>query len=323
MGVEMHAVSSELIPREGEYDVVCHHCSCSVDSLHQSVSERNADSPRSPASQTKCPSCFGNPPEVSASLPEELKASRKLPLPAFTDSPHNAVRHSPFGSKLDEHGKVINTVPASAAFPKLLSPQSDPISISDPSPEASPNSLQESPMINSSIQASLFDAISRCNFAREAENKPVAHTPVVDHERKMVSVAIATSLCGKSVNESLASTRSITAAVQRYQEVRSRVPQRVISNASIKTCRSRSSSIFTAHTAASRPHVKIRRRRRRRADKGKASKPPSAVVPEERVNSAAKRRARREKMAARRRDRGSNHQYVHMTANLQANRARQ
>ncbi|KAE8415732.1 hypothetical protein BDV36DRAFT_297739 [Aspergillus pseudocaelatus] len=37
----MAPASSSSLPRVGEYDVVCHHCNASVDSLHRSVSEQS------------------------------------------------------------------------------------------------------------------------------------------------------------------------------------------------------------------------------------------------------------------------------------------
>lgn len=331
--VDMRAVSPECIPRKGELDVICHHCSCSVDSLHQSVSERNTDSPVSPASRSKsCPTGYCNPPEVCNTSTEDFAGVYRL------------------------HTRRLgtNTVSAAAAFQKPPSSPSGSPSMSDPSPEESPHSVQGSSNINSSIQASLIHAVARCNqvsatasaVLREVQNTPIACTPhvevspVMDEEREKISAAIATSLCGKSVNESLASTRSITAAVQRYQEVRKvckpraklarhpSIPHSVISKTSIKTGRSRSSSVHTAHTAASSRRVKVRRRRRRRrADKGKVSKPSSAVVlaepKPEQVNSATKRRDRREKLARGHKDKGPNHQYVHMMANLLMKKTRQ
>lgn len=351
MLIGMQPVSLSYISREGEYDVICRHCSSSVDSLHQSVSERN-ESPGSPVSHTKsCPGGFFNPHGAPEPPPDSSKDPFSLPMPVLGQPPFDPNVLSPFGGMFMLHvnGLSTNAAPATAACQKAFSPQSTP-SMSDPSPEPSPDSLRESPQFNSSLQASLVDAVTRCNAAsasasavlREVENKPIARTPnvvtspVVDHEREKISAAIATSLCGKSVNESVASTRSLTAAVQRYKEVRKgrapgkrvsrgpSVPHSVISKISIKTTRSRSSSIHKAHTTANRRQAKIRRRRRR-ADKTKVSKPPSAVSTgkpkPEQVNSATKRRDRREKMLRGRKDKQPNNQYLHMMANWRTNAA--
>lgn len=347
MFVGMQPVSLSWIPREGEYDVICHHCSSSVDSLHQSVSERN-ESPHSPASHTKsCPAGYFNPPAGCELPPDASKWPSELPMPVLGQPPFDPNILSSLGGMfmLNVNGLAANAAPVTAAFQKAFSPQSPP-SLSDPSPEQSPDSLRESPQLTSSLTASLADAVSRCNadsasasaVLRQVENQPIAHTPnvasspVVDHEGEKISAAIATSLCGKSVNESVASTRSLTVAVQRYKEVRkARAPVKklsrgpsVISKTSVKTSRSRSSSIHKPHTAASRRRAKVRRRRRR-ADKVNVSKSPSAVSTgkpkPEQVNSATKRRDRREKRARGRKDKQPNSQYVHMMANWRTNAA--
>lgn len=344
MLVGMQPVSLSYIPREGEYDVICHHCTSSIDSLHQSVSERN-ESPHSPVSHTQsCPAGFLNTPGVSEPPLDPSKVPLSLPFPVLGQPPFDPNILTPFGGMfmLNVNGLATNTAPATAAFQKAFSPQTTP-SMSDPSPEQSPDSLRESPQLTSSLQASLVDAVTRCNAAsasasavlRDVENQPVAHTPnvvaspVVDHEREKISAATATSLCGKSVNESIASTRSLTAAVQRYQELRKArasgkkihggpsVARSVISKISVKT-RSRSSSIHKAHTAASHRQAKVHRRRRR-ADKAKVSKPPSSISAgkpkPEQVNSATKRRDRREKLLRGRKDKQPSNQYLHMMTN--------
>lgn len=345
----MQPVSLSYIPREGEYDVICHNCSSSVDSLHQSLSERD-ESPHFPTSHTQsCPGGFLNSAGVREPPRDPSKVALDLLLPSLGQPPFDPKMLTPFGGMfmLDLNGLAPNAAPASAAFQKASSPQSSQ-SVSDPSPEQSPDSLRESPQLSLNLQASLVDAVTRCNVAsasasavlREVENQPIAHTPnvtsspVANQESEKVSAAIATSLCGKSVNESVASTRSLTAAVKRYQDVRktrapgkklTRVPsvsRSVISKTSVRPTRSRSSSIHTAHTAVNRRQAKVRRRRRR-ADKAKASKPPSTASvgkpKPEQVNSTTKRRDRREKLARGRKDKQPNGQYMHMMANWRTN----
>lgn len=366
---EMRPVSLSAIPRDGEYDVICHHCSNSVDEFHLSASlsasERSDVSPQSPVSQTQsCPPGFFNPKGR-----KPLEAGPLLPAPE--QSPFNVTLQSPFGGvlTLDVHGIATNRPFLSDAFQKQLSPPSGSPSMSDPSPDESPHSLRESPEIKPSLQPSLPDTDSRCNLAsamgsavaKGKENQPaaqppkVASSPVVedaDEVAAMISSAIAASLCGKSVrsvksvksaasiksaDESVASARSLTALVQRYEQVRQdrapprrtpracSIPESVISKISIESGRSKGSPIHKAHNAASRRHAKIRRRRRR-ADKAKVSRPSSTVSSRkpkpEQMNSATKRRDRREKLVRGRKDKEANDQYWHMETNWRTQAAR-
>jgi hypothetical protein len=75
MHVGLYPASMSFIPREGEYDVVCHNCSISVDALHKSVSENGPSSASSQAAHAKtCPvQCYSPPkmqPEVRAMATE-------------------------------------------------------------------------------------------------------------------------------------------------------------------------------------------------------------------------------------------------------------
>ncbi|KAJ6031141.1 hypothetical protein N7540_001873 [Penicillium herquei] len=82
MYMGLQPVTLSFIPREGEYDVFCNHCSSSVDSTHQSVSEKNEGtlSPKSSASsasQTRsCPAALLGP----MTDPDASSSSAKIPM---------------------------------------------------------------------------------------------------------------------------------------------------------------------------------------------------------------------------------------------------
>lgn len=338
MFMGLQPVSLSYIPREGEYDVICHHCSSSVDSLHQSVSERNDDSPKSVASHSKsCPGAFltpvanAGPPDVTSKCPYDIH------YPALGQPPFHTTIQSPFGGiyMFNMPSMTPNMTPGSAALQKPIIPRSRSPSVSDPSPEQSPDSLEASARLKSSLQeASLVDAVVRSQpptaSLETKENKhPIrpptpAEIPEVqsDIEHIAVAGAIAASLCGKSVNESLASTRSLTAAVERLRQVigtkkLSRGPSlhKSIKSGTTFKSQSKASSAHRAHTAASCRRAKVPRHRRR-AKKNNKPKPKSAAgVAEnkpEQVNSATQRRDRREKMARGRKEAQPNGQYWHM-----------
>lgn len=102
----LQPVSTSYIPREGEYDVICHHCSNSIDSLHQSVSERNTDSPRSPISsqartcQTNvffAPEVLAEPPVLDAKvLDPKMAFAPGFSFPQLGQPPFTATLQNPF-----------------------------------------------------------------------------------------------------------------------------------------------------------------------------------------------------------------------------------
>ncbi|KAE8350445.1 hypothetical protein BDV28DRAFT_159602 [Aspergillus coremiiformis] len=106
----MAPVSFSSIPRIGEYDVVCHHCNSSLDSLHRSISEQSGFS--SQGSSLPIPKsvklysdiCYPRSPQEHLSLPaSSYLMSLKQPLfyasgyPAsLRQPPYNANLQSPF-----------------------------------------------------------------------------------------------------------------------------------------------------------------------------------------------------------------------------------
>ncbi|CAI7577590.1 unnamed protein product [Penicillium glandicola] len=92
----MYPASMTFIPREGEYDVVCHHCSHGVDSLHQSLSEREASSvAASNAASTKdCP-------EQQVSPKDQPTDAISLPTVLHRSSPHQLLEQPPFSAYPD------------------------------------------------------------------------------------------------------------------------------------------------------------------------------------------------------------------------------
>ncbi|KAJ6157760.1 exopolygalacturonase C [Penicillium chermesinum] len=137
----MQPASLSYIPREGEYDVICHHCSSSVDSLHQSVSERNGDSqsrssPSSTSQTKRCPGAFFT--EIpDGDVHTESKGSIKLPPPAI---PLTTVIQNPLmGVQLYEIvGKGSHVRSASLVF-------QNPMKLSNSTPSSSEESMPARP----------------------------------------------------------------------------------------------------------------------------------------------------------------------------------
>ncbi|KAJ5289101.1 hypothetical protein N7478_002131 [Penicillium angulare] len=126
MFMGLQPVSLSYIPREGEYDVICHHCSSSVDSLHQSISERNeeSESPPSSASQPKsCPGAFFNSAPAGGGGSSVAKIPMGFPFPVLGQPPFSATLQSPL---LGVYG---------ANFPAMASQMPSPSS----APPKSPN----------------------------------------------------------------------------------------------------------------------------------------------------------------------------------------
>jgi len=309
------------IPRNGEYDVICHHCSSSVDSLHQSVSERNADSPQSAVGRSKsCPGAF-IPAIPDAQLPDIVsKVSLGDPFPILGQP----LLHNRFGGlyMCHPHNMHSNILGVSTAFTEPLVLRTQPSSASEPLPGASPNSSKQSqPGVKTSVHASLVDVARRASL-ENGENQPPKRPPTApsldpfektQEELDVIASVIAASLCGQSVAESLAEslaeTVSITAAVELFKKrkgmtslSRPRQPslhKPVETGVSFKAHRSNGSSSRKAHTAAGKHRVKGRRRTGKPKKSKKRKWKPTGAHPalegQEQVNSSTKRRDRREK----------------------------
>lgn len=129
----LRPASMDFMPREGEYDIICHHCSSSLDSLHQSVSERNEDSPKSAGSRTQsCPGVFTS---LDAGAPPSIMDSKPF---------HAALQGPPWGgvtfSMLGMPGMPFAMVPM-----PVLSQM--PSNLVDTSPPASDRSSKDSPVV--------------------------------------------------------------------------------------------------------------------------------------------------------------------------------
>jgi hypothetical protein len=325
----MQPVTLSYIPRDGEYDVICHHCTSSVDSLHQSISERNADSPRSAAGQTKsCPGAFVQPAEDAESPAMVTRAPLLEPFSMLGQPLLNPTIQNPFCGLYMCNLPTITPNVLGVIKPVLPPTQSS--SASEPLPGVSPNSSKDSrPGVNASVHASLTGVTRRASLGKgenQDPKRPSTAPPLDPAERtpaelEAIASAIAASLCGQSATESLAETISITAAVEMFKQRKGitslcrghSVQRSVKTGASLKTHWSNGSS-HKAHIAASKRRVKVGRRRTGKPKKRKSKSPKAdrtAGQPQpEQVNSDTKRRDRREKLLQRQREadsRGSYH----------------
>lgn len=315
------------IPRDGEYEAICHHCTSSVDSLHQSISERNADSPQSAVGPSKsCPGAFISPTPKAPPPGVMIKVPLGDPFPRYGQPQPllNPMMQSPGGLymyNLPGINPTILGVSAALTKPHALPTQSS--SASEPLPGPSPNSSKDSqPDVKASIHASLAGIVRRASLG-QGENQdpkrfpaappfdPFERTPA---ELAVIASAIAASLCGQSATESLAEIISITAAVELFKKRKERMSlscrpslhRSVKTGASFKSHWPYSSSKCKAHTAAGKRRVKVPGRRRTGKPKKRKSKPPganpAAKGQPEQINSNTKRRDRREKLLQRQRE---------------------
>ncbi|KAJ5594152.1 uncharacterized protein N7459_000360 [Penicillium hispanicum] len=332
----LQPVSLSYIPREGEYDVICHHCSSSVDSLHQSISERNEDSPQSSGSQTKsCPGVFFKPtgdydlslagPKVPPGFP-----LTSLGQPSFHSGVQNPfLGYYMFGMPNVSSNPVTAPVASHKPLSVVRSSSSDENSLVagiQPSQRVSPPPRLDTPATSIDPQ----DVPVPCSAGIPSSNPDpggdIRELPSLGPTEMKIAAAIAASLCSIAhTNESIASERSLTAAVEqlkkRQKKPVSRGPslQKSTTSQSKPKPRSRASSrgskVHRVHSAARR---RARVRRRRRANKPRQSEQASPTTKDpvqddkpEQVNSSTKRRERREKMAKGRREQEAKSRYWH------------
>lgn len=319
MFMGLQPVSLSYIPREGEYDVICHHCSSSVDSLHQSLSERNEDSPQSTDSQTKsCPGAFVTGPigEAPSTMPN---VPYQVPYQLLGQPPFHATLQNPF------LGLYMFEMPGMPGMPTNVtgSVPLEKLQNFVPSRSSSTESLQ------SETQQSV------CGLPKTGPGTGTPATSVDLREndtlpdlspdtQKKISQVIAASLCSVEAAESIASTRSLTAMVEHLkrhmaEKGRSSKPgeKYVIAggtNSNLPHTQGKSKK-SRARSGAQR-QTKGRRRRRRRAKNTAniVSRVDNARGPgnPEQVNSSTKRRDRRERMDRQKEMNDSGGQYWHM-----------
>ncbi|KAJ5459775.1 uncharacterized protein N7458_001327 [Penicillium daleae] len=338
----LQPVSLSFIPREGEYDVICHHCSSSVDSLHQSTSERNSDSqsPQSAASQTRsCPGAFFAPAAdcdvqavvqpinimgqlpVQAAVQSPFLGMYMLQMPAISSNVMPSVMRTP--AAMEKARDIASTCShiGSDLFEKSFPQGEHQSSGSDADSERSvpPSEKTTIPAPAKRVDSPdprvdhVSSPNSRIGFdaAAEMESRIQEPSPMEGSQDAMTVL-----------NESIASTRSLTAAVLRLGQLMAEGKIRRPSNfdpgqlhrtgfKSDSKTRPRAPSV---HAPSKRVRV---RHRRRRADKAAKSKPAPKTNEEpkpEQPNSATKRRERREKLNRGKKDTGSPSRFAHMTA---------
>ncbi|KAJ5886791.1 uncharacterized protein N7473_009465 [Penicillium subrubescens] len=339
----LQPVSLSFIPREGEYDVICHHCSSSVDSLHQSTSERNSDSqsPQSATSQTRsCPGTFftqaidcdvqavvqpigitGQAP-VQAAVQNPYLGIYMLQMPAISSNVMPSVMRTP--AAMEKARDIASTCShiGSDLFEKTFAQGEHPTSGSDADSERSVLGTEKTAMPASAERVDSPDPRvdhisspnSRTGFDAAAEiASRIQESALRDdsHDTRTVLEA------------SIASTRSLTAAVLRLGQLMEEGKIRRPSNFDLgrlhRTGFKEDSETRPRAPSVHVPSKRVRvRHRRRRADKSAKSKPDAPKVSEEpkpeQENSATKRRERRQKLNRGKKDTGSPSRFAHMTA---------
>ena len=339
--MDLQPVSLSYIPREGEYDVICHHCSSSVDSLHQSASDKNDDSPQSIKS---CPGVFVKPMPDSESALAAPRAFSGVPWPVF-GQPHfyPGVANPYLGYYMvGVPGMSTNPVTAPADMYKALGVMRTGSSDENSMPPGlqDPFQIPGPPRVDTSAASigPTNDPMSCMSVPPEPNLEERNHAqglPSLGSSEMELAAAIAASLCSVSrVNGSVASTRSLTAAVERLKQRQNKPVSRgasihrsTILEAERKPPSRASSRGSRVHKvrSARRRRARLPRRRRRKLPEPQASsdvaekaklenakpetlepeEPESAEPTSEQVNSSTKRRERREKMARGRKDRYS------------------
>ncbi|OQE37222.1 hypothetical protein PENCOP_c010G07260 [Penicillium coprophilum] len=309
----MYPASMTFIPREGEYDVFCHHCSHRVDSLHQSVSEREAPSvaPSNAASNgTSSKDCSER--QVSPNAYHADAVS--LPTVLHRGSPEHFLEQPPFSAMLQTPFVGMCVVDMNSQYPDIAQDTAG---------------LKRRMSIENSISSQIFAAVgigspplsvaNSGNSRRPDSPYPHAHDSGYFGKPKRVE-----SLRNESVasmqSGSVASTRSLTvAAIEQMKRMRRRRLSRgssLLASISIAGATNLSQVSGSKISKVSSIRIISKRRpkvilRRRRAEERKARKPKSETSIEARLkpeqsNSATKRRDRRERMMKHRKqsDRG-------------------
>ncbi|KGO38435.1 hypothetical protein PEXP_056340 [Penicillium expansum] len=322
----MYPASMAFLQREGEYDVICHHCSRGVDSLHQSVSEREASSVAA-SNAASAKDCH----EQNASPNSQQNDAVSLPTVLHHGPPNHFLEQPPFSAMLQTPFVGMCVVDMNSPYPDI-------------SPD--PAGLKRRMSIENSIPPQIFGAVgmgspplsvANSGNARRADS-PYPHAHDAGPFAKPQRVA---SLQNESVvsmqSGSVASTRSLTvAAIEQMKRMRRRRVSRGSSlHASIivaeanslsqvsgskvskvsqisKVSKNSKVSKISSIRVMSKHHRKVILRRRRAEERKAHRARQSAISMEalqlkpEQPNSATKRRDRRERMMQRRKqsDRG-------------------
>ncbi|KAG0154116.1 hypothetical protein PDIDSM_1496 [Penicillium digitatum] len=319
----MYPASMTFIPREGEYDVICHHCSHGVDSLHQSVSEREASSVAA-SNATSAKDCH----EQHVSPSSQHHDTVSLPTVLHHGPSTHFLEQPPFSAMLQTPFVGMCVVDMNSQYPDIIPDSAGPkrrMSIENSTP---PRTFGEVGMGSPPL------SVANSGNARRAES-PYPHAHDAGPFAKPQRVA---SLQNESVvskqSGSVASTRSLTvAAIEQMKRMRRRRLSRGSSlHASIivaeanslsqvsgskisktsKVSKNSKVSKISSIRVISKPRRKVILRRRR-AEERKAQKARQLAISiealqlkTEQPNSATKRRDRRERMMQRRKqsDRG-------------------
>jgi hypothetical protein len=324
----MYAVSMNYIPRDKEYDVVCRHCSHTVDQLHRSASDRKASSTNVKA----CPPPVDSPPSERSAhgslLTQITSLTMGYSLPVLGQPPFHALLQGPFvgvclvdspSNKSSLSGRSMASGPSlnqeNASPPHAFGPMKM---------EAQP--ARTNPM-GAATNVCAFGSVSPCCSMAPSENirrwsSSAALTPS-PHAHGLQSPENPQSV-NSSRSDSVASTRSLTAAATL------RLKRRLIRGSSLHTAISVTTtangrsvvSVLKAPSIVvpSKHRRKVQLRRRRAEQKKTSNSPRSAIsllVPKaktEQPNSATKRRDRRERMKRERKqtDRGKQPYYNKM-----------
>ncbi|KAJ5520172.1 hypothetical protein N7463_000625 [Penicillium fimorum] len=310
----MYPASMTFIPREGEYDVVCHHCSHQVDSLHQSVSEREAPSVAAASNGTSTKGC----PEQHVSPNAYHSDAISLPTVLHHGSSGHFLEQPPFSAMPQTPFVGMCVVDMNSQYPDISR---------DP---AGPKRCMS---IENLIPPQIFGAVgigspplsvaNSGNSRRSDSPYPQAHDTGSFGKPKRVESLRKESVASMQ-SGSVASTRSLTvAAIEQMKRIRRRRLSRgssLLASTSIAEATNLSqvsgSKISKVSNVSSIRVISKHRRkvvlRRRRAEERKARKPQSEIsmkapkINPEQPNSATKRRDRRERMMQRRKqsDRG-------------------
>lgn len=345
LAAALQPVSLSFIPREGEYDVICHHCSSSVDSLHQSTSERNSDSqsPQSTTSQTRsCPGAFftqaidcdvqavvqpiGITGQASVqtavqnpylgmymlqmqSIPSNVMPSVMRTPAAMEKARDIASTCSHIGSDLFEktYPQGENQTSGSDADSERSVPATEKTALPAPAKRVDSPDPRVDHISSPNSRTGFDPAAEIASRIRESAPKDDSHDTMT------------------ALEESIASTRSLTVAVLRLGQLMEEGKIRRPSNFDLErlhrtgfkgdsNARPRAPSV---HVPTKRVRVRHRRRRADKPDKSKC-KPDAPKVNEEpkpeQENSATKRRERRQKLNRGKKDTGSPSRFAHMTA---------
>ncbi|KAJ5455098.1 hypothetical protein N7475_010219 [Penicillium sp. IBT 31633x] len=320
----MYPVSMSYMPREGEYDVVCHHCAHGVDSLHQSVSEREAWSV--PASNTASSKSSSEPQRAP-----KVQHGGAAIFPTLKSAPNQILEQPPFGAMLQTPFVGMCVVDMHSQYPHI------PADPHVPRRRMSIENSTQPPLFAVNVGSPPLSMASSGNARRNDSSQPGNPCPPHTHDGSLGKPQCVDTLQNGSIasikSASIASTRSLTAAaMQQMERMRKRrfshessvhgsTPTGAKNLSQVSASKvSKVSKTSKASKASKVPSIRVisrhRRRvlmRRRRAEARKASKSPQSGVSTqsskrktEQPNSATKRRDRRERMMERRRqsDRG-------------------